>query len=349
MDNFSRTLYNIRQLIVESSFNLIVAAACFLLIATWVKSFIVLIFEFLFAPGFSLSVKEFSIFGRTYKKENGKFVYLRQNILPTISSIVSVDLEKIRGLSNDELDKKTNSFLTVETISCFAICASLGAALLFASKNLSGTLLIAAASLALGLIFNSITLVIFRLIADYKMKHSLAGYCDSAIKKIRAGVPIKDLDIKKQSELPYKNLMNYELILHFSLYFKYLEESGRANELEEEVIKIVRTLDSSTFTMHHLGAYYDVIYFYSCYKILPSEATRLYSRIREYIEKDKDSNGLRVKSFYELSINNNLTKARELANQAQASLSEFSVGSERDYEKRCVEKLIKILDGMENN
>ena len=173
---------------------------------------------------------------------------------------------------------------------------------------------------------------------------TLGGYYAKAIGMLRSGITFEKMELKSDRELNFAKVTDAEKKMYFPVYFCYLDANGLYDKMFEavaDVESIIRPGESSK------AVFVDkmmLIYYYSYHNPVPSKAKEYYHSLGTDIEKDNDSNSLRIKGFYELNCFGNVEKAREYAGQALAKLDVFSVPAEREYERTCIAKLNSAIE-----
>lgn len=303
---------------------------------------------FIFAPLFWFKVTEFRAFGFTYEKQrNGKWEYRgnKHNIGFTATCIL--DMDKCEGVDNDKLVFKEAAFMLTSALVEILIAVIVLLAGVFGGLNIESTFLASVVfwSGVSFFIFVMIRAVIaFYAVIKVNSKNTLGGYAQAAGGKIRAGVPIEKLDLKPVSELNFKKVIYAERISYFPLYFAYLDASGRFDQMAPAVEEIEGLLKPFSNGRPELAVAITLCYYYSYHCVSPSKAKEYYNRAGDTLARDTDSNGMRIKGFYELNCFGNVEKAREYLNNALAGIDKFSMGSEREYERVLLGRLSDAID-----
>ena len=298
---------------------------------------------FLLAPKYKLYVNRYYIFGNEYMWENDKYIFVRKNSLPIIQASPAFDIKKYPDINNEDISKSDNHFAITSSVITALICILISIPLFILARNASWLLMGVTLSLAFGIIFHGLSMVVFALIAIHKVKTSLSGYTKSAIGKLRDGQPLSTFNLLPVEELPYKKISNYEYILYYPIYMAYLESCGEISKMEPIAEKLGDLVKGATMSSNCYSAYYTLIYYYSFYNQNPAKAKSFYNVVFQTIEKDTDANSYRIRAHYELTVNGNKDLAYELASKAQATVGHFSIGSERDHEVMCINKLMERL------
>lgn len=337
------TIHNFIHLLRDSMLNFWIGFV-FFLIAAWIRSFIQMGFTILVAPVAYAKVSSFTILGYHYQRVNDKFVYVKKNPIPTVSAQLVYNKDKYPDVPAEKLDKGDISAMIISSIGTCIVSAGLGALVIALSKDLSGILLLIVVATAIGLIFNGILSVIICFITLHKLKTSLSGYLQNAIRKVRSGTPYANLDLKSADELPYKNIANFEHIMYFKLYFAYLEARGELDKLAKEVANVKTYISKVNFNINHILAYMSLVYYHCYYDVNPDEAMHYMNPIYQYLAKDTDANTYRVLGFYELAVKKNPDLAYDYANKAHKAVDNFSLGDERERERVYIDNLFKAID-----
>ena len=118
-------------------------------------------------------------------------------------------------------------------------------------------------------------------------------------------------------------------------------ETGNIAAMHKPIQDMTNYFRNQHFIMAQTPNYYWLVFYYSRYELNPSAATYFLNMIRDSIEHDKDANAKRVLAYYAFGIEQDFPKARRLVNEGFACVDSFSVGAERELER----KLLLELDG----
>ena len=322
---------------------LFIAVAAFIL-----ASLLHTVMYFVFAPVFWFKVVEFRAFGKTYEKQrNGKWEYRgnKHNIGFTAACIL--DMDKCNGVDSDKLVSKEILFMLTCALIEILISGIVLVAGVFGGFNIGSQIIASivfwfAVSLFVFVMVRAI--ISFYVVIKVNSKNTLGGYAQSATGKIRAGVPIEKLDLKPVSELSFKKVIKAEQISYFPLYFAYLDASGKFDQMAPAVEEVEKLLNRQSNSRTELTAAITLVYYYSFHCISPSKAKDYYNWVGDTLDKDTDSNGMRIKGFYNLNCFGDAQKARECLNNALARIDTFSIGSEREYERVLLARLSDAID-----
>lgn len=336
-------------------FEILLGVGLFLLVGNWVVNLIHLGLDLLLAPAFYARVNSIAFFGKEYKREYNekKWKYSRDLEVKRVGHSVVFDIN-YAGKVDDNKVKKSEyiliilSSVIVLAISVVVMIIAFGAVKGLGDSELDGLIRCCLISISTGLVFHAAVHIIIALYSIYKAETSLAGYLQSAINKLRAGEPYENLNLKRQEDLEFKKTLDYEKILHFMLYFNYLDNAERFDELKPEVVNVETPLSKNRqkdkLSNHYIGAYYSLLYYYSYHEKFEYKANTYYDLISEIINKDRDANANRVLGFYYLNIKNDLDKAYEYANAAYKALNKMPCAGEKRYEEACVNRLFAEID-----
>lgn len=296
-----------------------------------------------FAPMFCSKAKRIRIFGLTLERQSdGKWEKRDAKFYFGFAAEFSFDLKKAEGLSQEQLAAKESLFLIISCLVSLLItgsCAALG---------VLGGLCIESDFLASVVYWTGIALFIFDivrfgirlfLILRVNAQNSLGGYVQTALGKIRAGVPMAQLDLKPVMDLDFKKVMRAEKIMYFPIYFTYLDASGQYDLMAAAVGDIENEMRPAATTGPEMMAAATLVYYYSYHYVDVRKAKEYYHRMGDTFEKDKDANVMRIKGFYNLNCFGDVNSAINCLNAAKASVDSFSSGSEREYERTCIAKL----------
>lgn len=123
----------------------------------------------------------------------------------------------------------------------------------------------------------------------------------------------------------------------FYSYFKALD-SKNYSKVDYYIDLLEKNIDSISEVMLP-GIYYEICFNY-CIKEDKINAKKYYLNAKEVLQKDRDLNGLRVKSYYEYYINENTQKSLEYANEALKVADKFPIKGQAIMEKELVKELI---------
>ena len=303
--------------------------------------------QMIFARSFGLKIQDYEILGFKYDRSvEGKFRYIGHR--PKIGAVCSpvLDLKKAEGADIKKIRKNE----TVYQILChgldLAISIGIFTGCTIAAKAIGSVMLASVVfQLGLGIVFFALVKVGLLCYAFSKVysKTSLSGYQQSVVNMIRSGVPFDKMDLKSPFDPSFKNVKYFEKISYFPLYFAYLDATGKFDRMAAVVGDVENVIKPGSSSRADLFAYVTLVYFYSYHYIDVEKAKDYYHRAGDSIIKDDGANGLRIKGFYELNCFGNAAKAKELADQASSVIDSFSIGSEREYERKCIANLYEAI------
>lgn len=148
------------------------------------------------------------------------------------------------------------------------------------------------------------------------------------------GVRPKDIEIEFDLDGDINFTQTYFL---FYSYFKALD-SKNYSKADYYIDLLEKNIDKISEVMLP-GIYYEICFNYSI-KEDKVNAEKNYLNAGEILQKDRDLNGLRVKSYYEYYINKNTQKSLAYANEALKVADKFPLKGQAIMEKELVIELI---------
>ena len=315
------------------------------LFAFIISSLITTVLGLVLAPLFGSQAKQIRIFGLTLEKESGgKWAKRDNGAYPGFFADFAFDLEKLKGVSQEKLVARESAFVLVTgllSLLVSGVCAVFG---------VFGGLCIESDFMASNAYWLGIALFIFAIVRfgvrlyvliKVNSKNSLGGYAQAAFGKIRMGIPMAKLDLKPMTDPSFKKVTRAEKLLYFPVYFSYLDASGQYDLMAAAVGDIENEMRPRATSRPEIMVAGTLVYYYSYHYIDVRKAKDYYHRTSDFIEKDRDSNSLRIQGFYNLNCFGDVERAIVFLNDAKAHIDSFSspTGSERDYERTCIAKL----------
>lgn len=313
------------------------------IIAFLLSSLMYMILQLIFAPLFGCKVAGIEVMGFSYQKQKtGKWEYMGHKHKIGFNADFNIDLEKFKDQDVNKIKTKETMFLITCAVIEFIIAVGVFIVCVIAEPKISSGVMAAIVfDLGLGyLVFTFVRCVIHVIVlSKFNSKNSLSSYTQSAITMIRTGVPFEKLDLKPYWELNFKNVLDAEKIAYFPFYFAYLDSAGQYDKMAAAVGDVENALKPTSSSRVDMFTIITLVYYYSYHYIDIGKAKEYYLRAGDMLAKDTDSNGMRIKGFYELNCFGNVEKAKECAANAAASVDTFSIGTEREYERTCIAKL----------
>lgn len=318
------------------------------LLAYFIGSLVSSAFHFVFAPVFKGKIVEFTALGFKWeKKKTGKWEYIGHKPGLAFSAYLAVDLEKCGNLSSKQM--KANESVCMILIAAAGLIVAVGVFItgLAGGVNIPVELL-ASAAVEFGLSY--LVFAIIRVgVTAYVLfkinnKNSLSGYQQSAVSMIRAGVPFEKMELKSIPELHFKKATILEKKMYFPFYFMYLDDTEQFDKMAAAVGEVEQVLNPMADTRLDRYIYADLAYYYSTLYFDPDKAKDYYSRAGDSLVKDTESNSMRIKGFYELNCFGNVEKARECLRVAEEGIESFSIGSEREAERKLIARLRNAIE-----
>ena len=324
---------------------ILVMAIVGLVLSTFVQG----LFQLAFAKVFGMKVTDIIIFGLKYTKlKNGKWEKRGRKAGIGLQVLTSFDLERDAGTDARKLLAREKGYMLVSALVMLLAGIGIFAGLLIATFNVYsfflGSVLFLLGFWLLLFLIGKFCLTV-SVISKINGKKSLGGYTQEGINMLRSGVPFAQMDLKPVSELNFKKTWDTEKQMYFLLYFEYLDANDYFDRMPEAVAEVERTLKPNMAdTKINQGIFMDLVYYYSYHNIVPSKAKEYYHRIVDDITKDTEPDAMFIKGFYELNCFGNVETAKNCAIKALEKIDDFSVGDEREYCRKCINRLNHAID-----
>lgn len=313
---------------------------------------IFLLYQMAFAKAFCARMTDIEFFGFKYSKNRaGKWEYRGHRVKLAFSGVSVIDIENHPEIDGDMMIQKDKSHMAVTCLFTTVTGLIISAGCIIWSFNIyyafPASLAFLTGFWVLLFTVGRLVLVLSTMTKIYS-KNSLGSYQMRAISLLRSGVPYEKLDLKSVGELNFKKVWETERKMYFPVYFQHLDAAGLYDRMPEAVNDVEKILNAAAVSKADIGVYMNLIYFYSYHRPTPSAAKEYYHRIINEIEKDTDSNAMRIKGFYELNCFGNPVKARELAMKALEGIDNVPMSVEREYERQCIAKLNNAIDNFKH-
>lgn len=154
-----------------------------------------------------------------------------------------------------------------------------------------------------------------------------------------AGVRPRDLGIAPPGNLEHAEAHNISALLF--TYFKALDSKNH-----EDMLYYADLLEKNieNFSIAALPAiYYELCFIASITEDI-DKAKAYYEKGGKILQKDKDTNGLRVKAYYEYYINKNINFSLELCENTLAVSDKFPIKGQGLMEKDLVIQLKELIN-----
>lgn len=333
----------------DELFNLAVNPLIALLLAVLTyhfPSFVNMLLYMIYAPMFKLKVKQIGLLGFRYEKNDGKWESRGYKPMIGFNAELVYDMEKCKDWSPKKFKDKERDLLLAIGFTGLLIGAGVLTGCLFWSHNI-GNEFFASLVKIFGeswFVFSfGMLLVPVIILIKLHNKNSLGAYYQEALGLIRTDIPFEQLNLKSVKELNFKKVTNAERIMYFPVYFEYLDCCDMFDKMPEAVNDIESVLKPTGSSRAELFCAITLTFYYSYHCVNPMLATKYYQMAGDFLAKDTDSNGMRIKAFYELNCCRNLQKAMEYAQRANEVIDKFSIGSEREYESKCLARLDEAI------
>ncbi len=311
----------------------------------WICELIDILVAVAIAPLFGFRLSSINVFGTLFArhcdnkwvKSRGKFsLYLTHRCMPKDLTV--------------SVPRKTEIIFMILRSLVFVLTACVITALFF--QNIAKAVLSVFFStylpdtFFLGLSFGAVMSAMIFIVFFIRScgKSGLSEHIRSIIELIRAGVPFAEFNMKPLGELPYKTDKNSERDIYNCFYLMYLISAGQYGELWMPAHELTdHILQDRSNTGNSITVLYILIFYYSRYELNPELAKKFLDRAGTTIAADTDANAKRVLAYYAYCVEGDRQKARFFTDQALACVDIFSVGSERELERRLIQELDDTL------
>ena len=324
---------------------ILVMAIVGLILSTFVQGLI----QLAFAKVFGMKFTDILIFGLKYTKlKNGKWEKRGHKAGIGLQVLTSFDLEREAETDSKKLIAREKGYMIVSALVMLLAGIGIFTGLLIATFKVYsyflGSVFFLLGAWTLVFIIGKFCTTI-SVLAKVNSSKSLSGYAQEGLSMLRSGVPFDQMDLKPIREMNYKKVWDTERMLYFLLYFEYLDANDYFDRMPEAVADVESVLKPNSIdTKINLGICMDLVYYYSYHNIVPSKAKEYYHRIIDDISKDTEPNAMFVKGFYELNCFGNVETAKTCAIKALEKIEEFSVPVEREYCRKCINRLNYAID-----
>lgn len=307
-----------------------------------------MVFHLILAPLFKLKTVEINVIGFKWEKQkSGNWVYTGYKPGLGFAASESFDLDKCADLKATKMKANENIFLILVTIADLILATGVLIAGLAGGVNIPSELL---ASMAVEFGTSYMVFALVRAVVTVYVllkvnnKNSLIGYQQSVVSMIRSGVPFERMELKSVPELHFKKVDAFEKEMYFPFYFAYLDDTEQFDKMAAAVGDIEQTIKPNSDSRIDRFIYCTLTYYYSTLYFDPEKAKEYYAKAGDTLAKDTDANGMRIKGFYELNCFGNVAKARECLEAAEAAVDSFSVGTEREHERKLIRRLRDAIE-----
>ena len=329
--------------------SLIIFIFTFFIVTNIIVQIIDCILDAMIAPQFGLKIISVFIFGVMLIRKDNKWKMNFHHLSPNCYCLKGYDLNT--PIPEDSFEKEKRAAYLIKALT---ILVSLLVAFVFwgyfsrffhgRTESLYHTFMsVFGISFVAGMIFFSVLHMGLCIYAFEISAKRMGGYIDRAIQKIRQGYSFEDLNLKPVEELGFKNVTKAEKQNYYNVYVYYLAVTGQVEELHKVSDEIAEMLETCEFLMHHTGLYYWLVYYYSKYYIDVRRADQFLKKVWPVLSKDSDANAKRVLAQY-YWIRGDVNRAREYVREGLACVDNFSIGGERELEKKLLGELAGELE-----
>lgn len=171
----------------------------------------------------------------------------------------------------------------------------------------------------------------------------MTGYTYRAINKLQQGYSLEELNLKPIEKLPFKKILLAEKLMYYYVYVYFLLAVGYMEELDKVSEEITGLLETSAYDINYIGLYYWLVYYYSKYYVDYQRADQFLKMAWPVLSKDSNADAKRVLAQYYYGIQGDVVLARQYLIEGLACVENFSIGGEREMEKRLLGELEEEL------
>ena len=312
------------------------------LCVVWFAELVSIICELIIGPRIGMQISGISLFGINFEKSmSGEWSHSRGHFSLLIQHRCTVDLNNTKHVY-----RNGKSWTVITVVIIVMACVSLAMTYFFFPSiyrcfyfegSVGDTFL---ATFSIGSLVGAIVVALNTANARSKAGKSLEWYIDELLQRVRDGEPLSSLDLRPIDSMPYKASSTRTRDLYNRLYMMYLIWERRTEEMPIPMNDMTANMRASkSFNIADTGTFYMLVFYYSRYKYDPILAKEFLDRVRDRIAADTDANARRVLAYYSYCIEGDRQKARFFLDQAAKVVDVFSVGSERELEKRLITEL----------
>ena len=322
-----------------SLLKIIVWGTGFIISGVSIASLIKTVIEIILSRRVGMVANMISIFGYTFARDRdtGKYTKYMDKLKLLSSCQIIYDINK--PFMGDKVDDErkvlwnstfiSSSILLVLAVPCYILAYAMD------TDGLIGILTALLKGFGLGFAFQAIVSVVITLYVLNKQKSELSRAIQRSKKAILSGMPFNMLSMKPVEEMEGKYSFAEELTYNI-FYCYYLLSVENFGELKRVTERMRTLLKDREPLIHYTLAYYWLIYYYSRYEINPMYANKFYEACNQTIIRDQDANAKRVQAYYFYAIRQDVQSARRFVNEGLAVVDKFSVGDEREMERKSL-------------
>ncbi len=210
---------------------------------------------------------------------------------------------------------------------------------------------------AVYVIASFITILIKTLASEIGSKNSLALFCRTKIRELRAGASFDQLDVRVSDQVRKKSNRNSRCLYLDICGMKALwtKDFNSLNSIVREQDQNLRKKGPSTDFVYDtmlMGGYYMILFYSTYVNQNYNNAVKIYNFIRPALEADMDPNGRRVLAYYQFYIMKQPDLAAITLNQAVTAVQDYNrslfTDAEINLEKRLIEELQNNMTNVMN-
>ena len=302
------------------------------------------------APRFGFKIHSASVFGFVFIRDNNKWKVSFHHVSPVCQCRTVYDLNT--PMPEDSFDRekwagylKGALVVLISILMAFVFWKDLSGMSNYDWESLRyGYMDIFRNFFLTGLIFFSVVNMGICIYACQVSAKRMTGYVNRAVQKLRQGYSFEELNLKPVEELGFKKVTEPEKLIYYNGYVCYLLAVGQMEELDKVSDEITEMLETSVYDLNYTDLYYWLVYYYSKYHIDSHRADQFLKKSWPVLSEDSDANAKRVLAQYYYGIQGDMEKAREYLQEGLACVDNFSMGAERELERKLLGELAEELE-----
>lgn len=320
-------------------FKILVWGIGFICTAVSLSSLLKALMGIVLAKKYGMIVDRISIFGYVFNRDSITGVYTKYMDKFSIisSSHVIYDISRPFTDKSSEAENKVlwNSAWISSTILLLIAVPSLIFGFNMSETGFEGIASSFLKGFGFGAAFQAVVFVCTALYTMNRMKKGIMREFEKCRRALVGGVPYNMLSMKPIEQLG-SNYSFAEELMYDAFYCQYLLAIEKFDELRIVTDRVKNILYNREPIMQYTLSYYWLVYYYSRYEINAEYANKFYRAVEHILIKDKDANAKRVQAYYYYAIKQDVKAARRFVDEGLAVVDKFSVGDEREVERKSL-------------
>lgn len=316
----------------------------FLIVALPILRGIELIHMLKICPKYNMKITRMNILGWQYLKVNGKWekTFIKFSMMVDYLCLHN----EISDEGNDEREAKMIKEQCVGRTIAGIVPLAIALGFYFANSNLrENAIFLMPLAIAVDMFILSIFFNLLVMNALKKKGTGMYGYLKDLAKQILYSPSFDMIQVKKISELPFDNINDSNRIRYYCLSLIYYVGIGDLQMISVVAHDLARIVQNRNFEVSsYPGCAIWLVFYYSRYEVNYEMATMFYNKLHKLIVSDPDANAKRALAYYHYAITKNIPLAKQYLNEGLACVDSFSMGLERELEKRLLNELVGFME-----